>query len=140
MSDDFFASKKPWSPYKDMVLAYYLKPYLAKVCTLRKPVVVVDCFAGAGRFADGSEGSPLIIAKALKPLLHLSAVERLVVLYTWCLNCGTATSIQEAKLNAGRVCHLAHQAAQCVNLTDNMALGNSPDRRITGHLGCHRNV
>lgn len=66
MSSDFFQSKKPWSPYKDMILAYYLTPYLPKVCSLRKPVAVVDCFAGPGRFKDGTDGSPLIIAKAVR--------------------------------------------------------------------------
>ena len=66
MTQDFFSIKKPWSPYKDMILGYYLKPYLPKVCRLKKPVVVVDCFAGPGRFEDGSVGSPLIIAKALQ--------------------------------------------------------------------------
>jgi three-Cys-motif partner protein len=68
MSSDFFQSKKPWSPYKDMILAYYLTPYLSKVCSLGKPVVVVDCFAGPGRFEDGSDGSPLIIAKAVRQI------------------------------------------------------------------------
>ncbi len=66
MSSDFFQSKKPWSPYKDMILSYYLTPYLPKVCSLGKPVVVIDCFAGPGRFEDGTDGSPLIIAKALR--------------------------------------------------------------------------
>ncbi len=65
-SDNFFQSKKPWSPYKDMILAYYLKPYLTKVSSLGKPVVVFDCFAGPGRFEDGEDGSPLIIAKAVR--------------------------------------------------------------------------
>jgi three-Cys-motif partner protein len=65
-SNDFFQSKKPWSPYKDMILAYYLKPYLAKVCSMGQPVVVFDCFAGPGRFEDGADGSPLIIAKAVR--------------------------------------------------------------------------
>jgi three-Cys-motif partner protein len=65
MISDFFQSKKPWSPYKDMILAYYLTPYLSKVCSLGKPVVVVDCFAGPGRFEDGTDGSPLIISKAV---------------------------------------------------------------------------
>ena len=65
-SDDFFQSKKPWSPYKDMILDYYLKPYLTKVCSLGKSVVVFDCFAGPGRFEDGTDGSPLIIAKAIR--------------------------------------------------------------------------
>jgi len=65
-SDNFFQSKKPWSPYKDMILDYYLKPYLTKVCSLGKSVVVFDCFAGPGRFEDGADGSPLIIAKAIR--------------------------------------------------------------------------
>ncbi len=68
MNSDFFQSKKPWSPYKDMILAYYLKPYLSKVCSLGKPVVVVDCFAGPGRFEDGTDGSPLIISKAVRQI------------------------------------------------------------------------
>jgi three-Cys-motif partner protein len=68
MSSDFFQSKKPWSPYKDMILAYYLTPYLPKVCSLGKPVMVVDCFAGPGRFEDGNDGSPLIIAKAVRQI------------------------------------------------------------------------
>jgi three-Cys-motif partner protein len=70
MSSDFFQSKKPWSPYKDMILAYYLTPYLSKVCSLGKPVVIVDCFAGPGRFEDGSDGSPLIIAKAVRQIVE----------------------------------------------------------------------
>jgi three-Cys-motif partner protein len=61
----FFDSKKPWSKYKDLILDYYLKPYLAKVACLRHPIAVVDCFAGAGRFNDGERGSPLIIADHL---------------------------------------------------------------------------
>jgi three-Cys-motif partner protein len=68
MSSNFFQNKKPWSPYKDMILAYYLTPYLPKVCSLGKPVVVVDCFAGPGRFEDGTDGSPLIIAKAVRKI------------------------------------------------------------------------
>ena len=68
MSSDFFQSKKPWSRYKDMILAYYLTPYLFKVSSLGKPVVVVDCFAGPGRFEDGTDGSPLIISKAVRQI------------------------------------------------------------------------
>ncbi len=67
-SDDFFQSKKPWSPYKDMILDYYLKPYLSKVCSIGKSVVVFDCFAGPGRFENGADGSPLIIAKAIRQI------------------------------------------------------------------------
>lgn len=66
MSDetiDFFKQKRPWSKYKDLILDYYLRPYLAKVVRIGRPVLLVDCFAGAGRYEDGSEGSPVIMAR-----------------------------------------------------------------------------
>lgn len=66
MVKDFFTEKREWSKYKDMILGYYMTPYLPKVCSMGRPVVVVDCFAGAGRFQDGTDGSPRIIANAVK--------------------------------------------------------------------------
>lgn len=63
MSDDFFKQKRVWSKYKDFILDYYLTPYIAKVKNLRRPILIIDCCAGPGRFEDGTEGSPLIIAK-----------------------------------------------------------------------------
>ncbi|MFZ2145705.1 MAG: three-Cys-motif partner protein TcmP [Sedimentisphaerales bacterium] len=65
---DFFREKKPWSKYKDLILDYYLEPYLHKVKTLGKPILVVDCFAGPGRFDDNQIGSPLIITGKLRKL------------------------------------------------------------------------
>jgi three-Cys-motif partner protein len=65
---EFFRKKKSWSKYKDLILDYYLEPYLAKVATLRRPILVVDCFAGPGEFDDGEPGSPLIISKRLEPI------------------------------------------------------------------------
>ena len=65
---DFFREKKPWSKYKDLILDYYLKPYLAKVNKLKKPILIVDCFAGPGRFQDGEPGSPLIISERLQEI------------------------------------------------------------------------
>ena len=62
---EFFKEKKEWSKYKDLILRYYLVPYVAKVATLGKKVVVVDCCAGAGKFEDGELGSPLIIGEIL---------------------------------------------------------------------------
>lgn len=59
-NDDFFVEKKPWSNVKDELLGCYLKPYVAKILYTRKPLVYVDCFAGKGKFDDGSPGSPLI--------------------------------------------------------------------------------
>lgn len=63
---EFFRKKRQWSRYKDLILDYYLEPYLAKVAVLRRPILVVDCFAGPGRFDDGQAGSPLIISKRLQ--------------------------------------------------------------------------
>jgi three-Cys-motif partner protein len=65
---DFFREKKPWSKYKDLILNYYLEPYLQKVKNLRKPILIADCFAGPGAFDDGELGSPLIIMQRLRQL------------------------------------------------------------------------
>jgi three-Cys-motif partner protein len=58
----FFDAKRDWSLRKDQILADYLKLYLAKVSKLRRPILVVDGFAGPGLYGDGGHGSPLIIA------------------------------------------------------------------------------
>lgn len=71
---DFFREKKPWSRYKDLILDYYLEPYLEKVKRLRKPILIVDCFAGPGAFDDNELGSPLIILQRLRRL-HESGYE-----------------------------------------------------------------
>ena len=39
--------------YKDFILNYYLEPYIPKVNTLKKPILIIDCFAGRGSFDDG---------------------------------------------------------------------------------------
>lgn len=62
MAHDFFRAKRTWSRYKDFILQHYLDPYIPKVATLKKPILIVDCFAGCGAFEDGEPGSPLIIA------------------------------------------------------------------------------
>src|SRR5262245_32838734 len=38
-----------------------MPPYLRKVAKLNQPIVLIDCFAGPGRFDDGQPGSPLIM-------------------------------------------------------------------------------
>lgn len=72
--DSFFDHKRDWSTYKDTVLSYYLTPYLQKVKEIkdrgvRKPICIVDMFAGRGQFKTGEPGSPLIIAGHLIPLV-----------------------------------------------------------------------
>jgi three-Cys-motif partner protein len=91
---EFFHEKKPWSKYKDLILDYYLEPYLAKVARLRKPILIVDCFAGPGQFDDGQPGSPLIISNRLRSVQERGAqvlgfyVEKDSILYER-LDCNT---------------------------------------------------
>jgi three-Cys-motif partner protein len=69
-SNDFFEKKKDWSLLKDQIIGNYLKPYIAKILSTRKPLVIVDCFAGKGKFSDETFGSPLIIAEHIKTVLE----------------------------------------------------------------------
>lgn len=64
MESGFFKGKRPWSKIKDQILGQYMRPYLAKVATLGKPIILIDAFAGPGKFEDGAAGSPLIICQA----------------------------------------------------------------------------
>jgi three-Cys-motif partner protein len=66
VTQEFFKSKRPWSRYKDSILRFYLDPYIPKVASLKKPILIVDCFAGCGTFGDGEPGSPLIISPLVK--------------------------------------------------------------------------
>ncbi len=81
--NSFFDAKREWSKYKDAVLDYYLVPYLQKVKDLRKPICVVDMFAGRGEFLTGEPGSPLIIAKRLKELADDGHEVKLLCYENW---------------------------------------------------------
>jgi len=61
----FFETKRAWSERKDLILRHYLTPYLPKVATQRRPILIVDGFAGPGSFGDGKPGSPIIICDAI---------------------------------------------------------------------------
>jgi spore photoproduct lyase len=61
---DFFKKKRTWSKIKDTVIGNYLTPYLKKVAQLRRHIVLVDAFAGPGKYEeDNSPGSPLMICQ-----------------------------------------------------------------------------
>lgn len=63
--EDFFSSKRPWSGIKDAILGSYMSPYFAKLSRVpNRKILVIDAFAGPGRFEDGQPGSPLIICQA----------------------------------------------------------------------------
>ena len=68
----FFEKKKQWSEIKDQLLRCYLMPYITKILMHGGPVRYIDCFAGAGRFEDGSEGSPLIALKEIRAGMETS--------------------------------------------------------------------
>jgi three-Cys-motif partner protein len=63
--DPFFRTKRSWSKVKDKIVGDYIVGYLKIVPQLRRPILIVDAFAGPGRFGDGSDGSPLIICNAI---------------------------------------------------------------------------
>ena len=67
--EEFFKEKRQWSNAKDRILSYYLGIYLEKVKRFRKPILIVDCCAGMGKFADGTDGSPMIICKKLEEIV-----------------------------------------------------------------------
>lgn len=62
---EFFENVKRWSQRKHRLLGKYLPPYSAKVArtTPRREIYVVDGFAGAAVYDDGSKGSPVLIAE-----------------------------------------------------------------------------
>lgn len=70
----FFAEKKSWSFVKDDLLQCYLLPYFQKLICTRCPITYVDCFAGAGKFDDGNDGSPLIALKSIKKSLEQTRI------------------------------------------------------------------
>ncbi len=63
IESEFFEGKRPWSKIKDKVLGGYLPPYLKKVQYLGHEIILIDCFAGPGKFEDGEIGSPLMICQ-----------------------------------------------------------------------------
>ncbi len=65
----FFNKKRHWSKRKDKILERYLLPYLLKIATQKAPVLIVDAFAGPGRFGDDELGSPLIICQNIQTAL-----------------------------------------------------------------------
>lgn len=77
--DDFFRAKREWSTVKDEILANYVVCYLRTVGHLRRPILLVDAFAGPGRFGDDSPGSPVLIAEAIESVAGAGGQAQLLV-------------------------------------------------------------
>lgn len=60
----YFEGKKPWSKTKDDLLRTYLYVFFIKVYSTRYEIVYVDGFAGAGKYEDGTIGSPMLALEA----------------------------------------------------------------------------
>jgi len=66
--DEFFRTKRSWSKVKDKIVSDYVDCYLKTVHNLQRPILIVDGFAGPGRFGDDTDSSPLIICNAISKL------------------------------------------------------------------------
>ncbi|MHA6627712.1 three-Cys-motif partner protein TcmP [Pseudonocardia sichuanensis] len=74
----FFKSKRAAAVLKHAILARYVVPFAAKTgsTSTGNRVVLVDGYAGAGRYEDGEPGSPALIAEAARtPALRGRLVE-----------------------------------------------------------------
>ncbi|MCH7547343.1 MAG: three-Cys-motif partner protein TcmP, partial [Planctomycetes bacterium] len=72
---EFFKYKREWSKRKDRILGSYLTAYLLKIATQKKPVLIVDGFAGPGVFRDGDPGSPLIVCQVIEAAVNKLSVD-----------------------------------------------------------------
>ncbi len=93
---NFFSNpKKDWSRVKDELLQCYLRPYANKLFHTKRPLIYIDCFAGAGTYGGRTDlpdldvkaseipdcfGSPYI---ALKELTRASEESTLHCLPEW---------------------------------------------------------
>lgn len=59
--DEFFDTREDWSRRKHLILEHYLQPATAKLRRVSpdRRVIILDGFAGRGRYEDGTPGSPV---------------------------------------------------------------------------------
>ena len=74
------------------------------------------------------------IRLGLQHLAHANAVLLLVALRARRPHRRPAAGVQKPELNADRIGHFAHHAAERIDLANQVPLGDSPHRRIAGHL------
>jgi three-Cys-motif partner protein len=66
----FFRSKRAAAVFKHAILSSYVVPFASKTgsASTGNQVVIVDGYAGAGRYETGEPGSPALIARAARSL------------------------------------------------------------------------
>jgi hypothetical protein len=101
--------------------------------------LVLDCFVTAIGFFDDEVNNfglaDMETRLRLEDFAHLDAIELLVALGAGAPDSGTARGVEESELDADGVGNFAHDAAERVDLADEMALGDTTDGRIAAHLG-----
>ncbi len=75
------------------------------------------------------------VGDALEEFPHADAVEGLVALGAGAPDGGAAGGIEQAELDAGLVGDLSHDAAEGVDLADEVSFGDAADGGVAGHLG-----
>lgn len=113
---DFFEHKQEWSKYKHLILDYYLKPYLAHVNRRNAPILLVDLFAGPGRYGDGSFGSPIILAEAASAYVKRSRGVTVLVVEK---DKELAAQLRENMKSYGKLVDL--RQSDCIDLLDEVA-------------------
>jgi hypothetical protein len=71
---------------------------------------------------------------ALEERLHAELIRFLIALRSRSPDARALGGIQHAELNAGRIGVQPHRTAEGIDFTDHMALRQTADRRVTGHL------
>lgn len=61
--DSFFSKPLEWSVWKHQTLEKYLRIWIYKLGSAHRRLAFIDTNAGAGRYEDGSKGSPIIAAE-----------------------------------------------------------------------------
>jgi len=54
-------STRDWAYVKDRIIESYIPVYISAMVKRKKVPLMIDAFAGPGKYQDGSEGSPLIM-------------------------------------------------------------------------------
>jgi len=125
--DPFFKEKRSWSKVKDKIVSDYVSCYLNTVHLLNREIVLVDAFSGPGQFADGTDGSPLLICKALVEISKRKG-----------RRVGASCVFADARA--------AHRAALKANLADFIRVGlcgaplNECSEAIAHAIDTHRNA
>jgi hypothetical protein len=75
------------------------------------------------------------VGLGLEDFAHFDAIELLIALCAGTPDGGAARSVEETELDAHGVRDFAHDAAKCVDFTDEMAFGDTADGWVAAHLG-----